>query len=72
MLLLDDNARPHSAVLTQEKLAQMYSPDLSPCKYHMFRPLKEVLGRQHFDDDEQVENFVCKSPQMRLHSMTQE
>ena len=48
-----DNARPHSATLTQEKLAQMYwtalehppySPDLSPCNYHMFAPLKEALG----------------------------
>jgi len=74
MLLLHDNARPHSAAVTQEKLAQMYwtvlehppySPDLSPCDYHMFEPLKEALGGQHFDDDEQVENFVCKWLQTR-------
>jgi len=53
VLLLHNNARPHSAALTQEKLAQMYwtvlehppySPDLSPCDYHMFGPLKEALG----------------------------
>jgi len=53
--------------LTEEKLAQLYwtapqhptySPDLSPSDYHMFGPLKEKLGGQHFDDDEQVENFV--------------
>ena len=25
---------------------------------HMFGPLKEALGGQRFDDDEQVENFV--------------
>jgi hypothetical protein len=37
-----------------------YSPDLSPCDYHMFGPLKEALGGQRFDDDEQVENFVRK------------
>ena len=39
--------------LTEEKLAQLYwtalqhppySPDLSPCDYHMFGPLKEALG----------------------------
>ena len=26
----------------------------------MFGPLKETLGGQHFNDDEQVENFVRK------------
>ena len=25
----------------------------------MFGPLKEALGGQRFDDDEQVQNFVC-------------
>jgi len=69
-----DNARPHSTTLTQEKLAQMYwaalehppySPDLSPCNYHMFGPLKEVLEGQCFDDDEQVKNFVRKWLQTR-------
>ena len=53
--------------LTEEKLAQLYwtalqhppySPDLSPCDYHMFGPFKEALGGQRFDDDEQVQNFV--------------
>jgi len=74
VLLLHDNARPHSAALTQEKLSQMYwtvlehppySPNLSPCDYHMFGPLKEALGGQRFDDDEQVENFVRKWLQTR-------
>jgi hypothetical protein len=44
--------KPHSAALTQGKLAQMYwtalehppySLDLSPCDYHMFGPLKGAL-----------------------------
>jgi len=74
VLLLHDNARPHSAALTLEKFAQMYwtalehppySPDLSPCDYHMFGHLKEALGGQRFDDDEQVENFVRKWLQTR-------
>ena len=76
MLLLHDNTRPYSAALTQEKLAQMYwtavehllySLNLSPCDYHMFGPLKEVLGGQRFDDEE-VENFVCKWLQRCLPS----
>jgi hypothetical protein len=60
--------------LTQEKLAQvywtalehpLYSLELSPCDNNMFGPLKQVLGGQHFDDDEQVENFVRKWLQVR-------
>ena len=35
-----------------------YSPDLSPCDYHMFGPLKEALEGQRFDNDDQVQNFV--------------
>jgi histone-lysine N-methyltransferase SETMAR len=42
-----------------------YSPDLSPCDYHMFGTLKEALGGQRFDDDEQVENFMHKWLQTR-------
>ena len=53
--------------LTEEKLDHLYwtalqhppySPDLSPCDYHMFGPLKEALGGQRFEDDEEVQNFV--------------
>ena len=78
VLLLHDNARPHSAALTQEKLAEMYwtalehppcSPDLSPCDYHMFGLLKEALGRQCFDNDEQVKNFVRKWQQTCFPSL---
>jgi hypothetical protein len=43
----------------------LYSPELSPCDCHMFGPLKEALGGQRFDDDRQVENFVCKWLQTR-------
>jgi len=42
-----------------------HSPDFSPCDYHMFGPLKEALGGQRFDNNEQVKNFVCKWLQMR-------
>jgi len=37
-----------------------YSQDLSLCHCHLFGPLKEALGGQHFNDDEQVENYLCK------------
>jgi hypothetical protein len=31
----------------------------------MFGSLNEVLGGQHFDDDQQVENFMCNWLQTR-------
>ena len=67
ILLLHDNARPHTAALTQAKLHQMhwatiehppYSPYLSPCDYHLFGPLKEGLGGQRFEDNEACMQFV--------------
>ena len=44
---LQDNARPHTAAITQTKLVELgfhvlphppYSPDLSPCDYYLFSP----------------------------------
>jgi histone-lysine N-methyltransferase SETMAR len=55
ILLLHDNARPHSAAQTQDlitsfKWEQMdhppYSPDLAPSDYHLFLHLKKLLGRK--------------------------
>ena len=66
VLLLHDNARPHTAALTTQKLAEMhwttldhppYSRDLSPCDFHMFGPLKESLGGERFANDQEVEQF---------------
>jgi histone-lysine N-methyltransferase SETMAR len=68
VLLLHDNARPHTAALTQKKLAELYwtahehppySPDLSPCDFFLFGPLKEVLGGEQFSSNQQVKQFVC-------------
>lgn len=67
VLLLYDNVRPHTAVLTHGKLIEIhwtplehppYSRDLSPCDYLMFGPLKEALGGAHFADYAQVKQFV--------------
>lgn len=66
-ILLQDNARPHTARLTLDTISELgwevlehppYSPDLSPCDYHMFGPLKEALGGQRFNTDDEVEEFV--------------
>jgi histone-lysine N-methyltransferase SETMAR len=67
VVLLQDNACPHTASLTQRKLEQLgwktlehppYSPDLSPCDFHVFGPLSEALGGQRFNVDAGVEAYV--------------
>ncbi|GBM13545.1 Histone-lysine N-methyltransferase SETMAR [Araneus ventricosus] len=61
IVLLHDNARPHTSAAMQELLDQFgwevfdhppYSPDLSPIDFHLFLKLKEFLG------DEELENAV--------------
>jgi len=52
VLLLHDNARPHTAIHTLQTLVKLgftvlehpaYSPDLAPSDYHLFGPLKDAL-----------------------------
>jgi len=61
VLLLRDNARPHTAHLTINTIWQLnwevlehpaYSPDLAPSDFHLFGPLKNDLrGRRFAADD---------------------
>ncbi|GBN61392.1 hypothetical protein AVEN_227055-1 [Araneus ventricosus] len=60
IMLLNDNARPHTAAATQELLNQFgweifdrppYSPDLAPINFHLFLKLKEFLGGIRFRSD---------------------
>jgi histone-lysine N-methyltransferase SETMAR len=69
VILLHDNARPHTANLTTTTLAKMrwevlphppYSPDLAPSDYHLFGPLKEHLGGKKFTTDEALQNDVLQ------------
>ena len=62
-----DNARPHSALLTQQTIRKLgwtvlphppYSPDLAPSDYHLFGPLKQFLGGKHYDNIEAVQCAV--------------
>jgi histone-lysine N-methyltransferase SETMAR len=52
VLLHLDNARPHTARVTQERIQELqwellehppYSPDLAPSDFHLFGPLKYTL-----------------------------
>ncbi|GFV14053.1 mariner Mos1 transposase [Trichonephila clavipes] len=62
VVLLHDNARPHTANRTQDLITSFgweqldhppYSPDLAPSNYHLFMHLKKHLaGQRHSDDNE--------------------
>ncbi|GBL68652.1 Histone-lysine N-methyltransferase SETMAR [Araneus ventricosus] len=67
IVLLHDNARPHTAAATQELLDQFgceifdhppYSWDLAPSDFHLFLKLREFLGGKRFGGDEELENAV--------------
>lgn len=67
IVLLYDNADPHTTASTRELLDQFgwkmsdypaYNPELVPSDYHLFLTLKEFLGGKHFGRDEELENAV--------------
>ncbi|KAJ4439329.1 hypothetical protein ANN_07451 [Periplaneta americana] len=67
VVLLHDNARPHTARDTQNLISKFgreqidhppYSPDLAPSDFHLFLHLKKFLGGQRFDGDDEVKTAV--------------
>ena len=72
---LHDNARPHIAKSTCEKLLKVewitvprppYSPRFAATDYHLFRSLSNHLCEKKFDDENDVKmellNFSIKNP----------
>ena len=64
VLLLHDNARPHTADLTINTIRQLnwevpehpaYRPDLAPSDFHLFGPLKHALRGRRFAADDEVQ-----------------
>ena len=51
-------AHTQSTERNEKDTTEPYSPDLSPCDFHLFGPLKEPLGGKRFEDDAGVESFV--------------
>ena len=67
IVLLHDNARPHTAGQTRDLLDSFgwevldhpsYSPDLAPSNYHLFLHLKQHLSGNHYNDDDDVKTAV--------------
>ena len=73
---LHDNARPHVAKSTRQKLLSLgwitiphppYSPDLAPTDYHLYRSLSNYLREKKLKDESQIKmdllNFVNQKTQ---------
>ncbi|GBN57507.1 hypothetical protein AVEN_20906-1 [Araneus ventricosus] len=67
ILLLHDNARPHTAAQTRALLDSfgwevlnhpLYSPDLATSDFHLFLHLKHHLCVNNYNDDEDVKTAV--------------
>ncbi len=63
-----DNARPHTSLVTRQKFLQLgwdilphppYSPDLAPSEYYLLRPLQNFLDGKTFTSNE-VKNHVVQ------------
>ena len=67
IILLHDNARPHTANLLRDKLQRFgwetlehppHSPDFFPCDFHIFGDLKKGIRGRRFHLDEEVQEWV--------------
>lgn len=68
IVLIHDNARPHTARQTQTLLHDAfhwdtfdhppYSPDLAPSDFYLFSKMKEHLAGKRFTDDEDLQHAV--------------
>lgn len=67
VILQHDNARPHAARLTQEKIRQLnwevlphpsYSPDIAPSDFYLFRSMEHFLKNKNFKNADDVQTHL--------------
>ena len=67
VILLHDNARPHTAKTVKMALQELgwevlqhppYSPDLAPTDYHLFRCLSNEMRGLGFENQDHLENWL--------------
>jgi [histone H3]-lysine36 N-dimethyltransferase SETMAR len=67
VILLHDNARPHTAQKTRQKIKELgyeilphpaYSPDIAPSDYYLFRSLQHHLKGQRFASIEAIKKTI--------------
>lgn len=68
VILHHDNARPHVAKNTMQKLNELgweilphppYSPDMAPTDYHLFRSLTNHLSNKEFKNQDEVKSSIA-------------
>ncbi|GFW86122.1 histone-lysine N-methyltransferase SETMAR [Trichonephila clavipes] len=69
VLFHQENARPHTSLVTRQKLLQLewdtmphppYSPDLSPLDYYLFRSFTNFLDGKTFTSNEEVKTHLVQ------------
>ena len=64
-----DNARPHTSLVTRQKLLELdwhvlphppYSPDLAPSDYFLFRSLQNSLNGKNFNNDNDIKSYLIQ------------
>jgi [histone H3]-lysine36 N-dimethyltransferase SETMAR len=67
VVFYQDNARPHTSLVTHPKLLQLewnimphtpYTPDLAPTEYYFFSSLQIFLNGKIFTSNEEVKNHL--------------